>query len=101
MLPAVKREGLPKTVIEAMAYGVATIASRVGGVAEIIEDGVSGMIVPPGTARALAEAIARLHDAPGWREELGQRGKERIRTHFRIEDTIEKTAALYRSLADL
>jgi len=101
VLPAVKREGLPKTVIEAMAYGVATIASRVGGVAEIIEDGVSGIIVPPGDAQALAEAIARLHDAPGLREELGRRGKERIRTHFRIEDTIAKTAALYRSLADL
>lgn len=98
VLPALKREGLPRTVIEAMAYGVASIASAVGGVAEIIEDGVSGIIVPPGDAQALAEAIARLHDDAGLCEALGRRGKERIRTQFRIEDTIEKTAALYQSL---
>ena len=99
VLPAVKREGLPKTVIEAMAYGVATVATRVGGVAELIEDGVSGIIVPPGDARALAEAIARLHETPDLRERLGRCARERIRASFRIEDTIEKTAALYRSLA--
>lgn len=98
VLPALKREGLPKTVIEAMAYGVATIASRVGGVPEIIEDGVSGIIVPPGDARALAAAIARLHDVPGLRAELGRQGTERIRRAFRVEDTIEKTAALYEQL---
>jgi glycosyltransferase involved in cell wall biosynthesis len=100
VLPAIKREGLPKTVIEAMAYGVATIASRVGGVDEIIEDGSSGIIVPPGDARALSEAIGRLHDAPELRAELGRAGKERIRTRFRLEDTIEKMDGLYRSLVE-
>ncbi|NIW24048.1 MAG: glycosyltransferase, partial [Gammaproteobacteria bacterium] len=98
VLPAVTREGLPKTVIEAMAFGVTTIASRVGGVAELIEDGVSGIIVPPGDARALAEAIARLHGDSQLRASLGRRAKERIGTRFRVEDTIDKTAALYRSL---
>lgn len=99
VLPAIKREGLPKTVIEAMASGVATIASRVGGVEELIEDGRSGIIVPPGDVSALAEAIVRLHDEPDLRAELGRHGQERIRTSFRLEDTIEKMAALYRSLA--
>lgn len=99
VLPAIRREGLPKTVIEAMAYGVATIASRVGGVEEIIEDGVSGLIVPPGDVSALTEAISRLQDAPELRAALGRRGRERIGTAFRLEDTIEKTAALYKHLA--
>ncbi len=99
VLPAIRREGLPKTVIEAMAYGVATIASRVGGVDEIIEDGVSGLIVPPGDVHALKEALARLRDDPELRAALGRHGKERIGTAFRVEDTIEKTAALYEHLA--
>jgi len=98
VLPAIKREGLPKTVIEAMAYGVATIASHVGGVAEIIEDGRSGLIVPPGDPQALAAAITRLHDTPKLRADLGRRGKERIRSALPIDDTIAQTASLYRSL---
>ncbi len=100
VLPAIKREGLPKTVIEAMASGVATIATRVGGVAELIEDGVSGVIVPPGDSQALTRAIAQLHDTPSLREALARRGKERIGTHFRLGDTIDKTAELYRSLVE-
>ena len=98
VLPAIKREGLPKTVIEAMAYGVATVATRVGGVAEIIEDGVSGLIVPPGDAEALAEAIRKLYERPELRCELGRRGRERIGAAFRVEDTIAKTAELYEGL---
>lgn len=98
VLPAIKREGLPKTVIEAMAYGVATVATRVGGIPELIEDGVSGLIVPPGDARALGTAIGRLYASSELRTALGARAKERIRTVFRIEDTIAKTAALYRDL---
>jgi glycosyltransferase involved in cell wall biosynthesis len=99
VLPAIKREGLPKTVIEAMAYGVATVATRVGGVDEIIEDGVSGLIVPPGDPQALAEAILWLYERPDLRRELGRCGRERIGTELRIDDTIAKTAELYESLA--
>jgi len=98
VLPAVKREGLPKTVIEAMAYGVATVATRVGGVAEIIEDGVSGLIVPPGNAEALAAAIVKLYERPDLRRELGRSGRARIGAAFRIEDTIGRTAELYEDL---
>jgi glycosyltransferase involved in cell wall biosynthesis len=99
VLPATKREGLPKTVIEAMACGVATVATRVGGVAEIIEDGKSGIIVPPGDPAALAAALRRLHEQPTLRAELGRAGRERIGSALRVEDTIAQTAALYEELA--
>jgi len=98
VLPAVKREGLPKTVIESMAYGVPTIATRVGGVAEIIEDGISGLIVPPGDADALAAAIARLYEQHELRAGIGRRGRERIAAAFRVEETIARTAELYAGL---
>lgn len=99
VLAATRREGLPKTVIESMARGVATVASRVGGVPEIIEDGVSGLIVPPGDAGALAGALADLLEHPERRAALGRAGRERIATALRIEDTISATAALYERLA--
>jgi glycosyltransferase involved in cell wall biosynthesis len=98
VLPALRREGLPKTVIEAMAYGVPTVATRVGGVSELIEDGVSGLIVPPGDARALGAAIRRLTASADLRASLGTQGRERIRTAFRIDATIAKTAAVYGDL---
>ncbi|HSG65054.1 MAG TPA: glycosyltransferase [Gammaproteobacteria bacterium] len=98
VLPAIKREGLPKTVIEAMACGVATVATRVGGVAEIIEDGRNGLIVPPGDPQALAQALLRLHDQPDLRAALGRAGRERIGSALRVEDTIARTAALYEDL---
>lgn len=98
VLPAVKREGLPKTVIESMAYGVATIATRVGGVPEVIEDRLSGIIVPPGDAGALAEAMLALYADPGLRADIARRGRERIGSTLRIEQTIDQTAALYERL---
>jgi len=100
VLPATKREGLPKTVIESMARGVATIASRVGGVPEIIVDGVSGVIVPPGDVASLEHAIARLQRDPELRLRMGAAGRARIATALRLEDTVRLTAALYTDLVD-
>ena len=72
VLPALKREGLPKTVIEAMAYGVPPVVTNVGGSPELVADGVSGLVVPPGDAAALAAraraALRRSRAAePPWR----------------------------------
>jgi glycosyltransferase involved in cell wall biosynthesis len=98
VLPALKREGLPKTVIEAMAYGVPTIVTQVGGSPELVEDNASGVVIPPGDAAALARAILALQRQPEWAQELGRRGRERIAERFSIRATIAQTAALYREL---
>ena len=100
VLPALKREGLPKTVIEAMAYGVPAVVTNVGGSPELVTDGVNGLVVPPADAESLAAAILRLRREPVLAQELGRRGKERIEREFSNRSTIERTAALYRSLVD-
>ena len=64
-------EGLPNVVIEAMAQGTPVIGSRHAGIGEAIADGDNGLLVPPGDAAALAEAIARLIVEPDLRARLG------------------------------
>jgi glycosyltransferase involved in cell wall biosynthesis len=98
VLPALKREGLPKTVIEAMAYGVPPIVTDVGGSPELVVDGSSGLVVPPGDALALAAAITRLYRDPKLRRRLGEQARRRLAEHFYIGDTVEKTLAIYREL---
>lgn len=98
VLPALRREGLPRSIIEAMAYGVTPVVTRTGGNAELVEDGVSGLVVPPGDARALAEAIARLCRDPKLRQKMGASARARIDTHFNARTTVQQTLALYRRL---
>lgn len=98
VLPALRREGLPKTVIEAMAYGVPTIVTNVGGSTELVRDGVHGLVVAPGRPEALAAAILRLERDREFARALGRRGRERIEREFSSRTTIARTAALYREL---
>jgi glycosyltransferase involved in cell wall biosynthesis len=98
VLPSTKREGLSRALIEAMAYGVAPVVTDCGGSPEVVVDGVSGMVVPVRDVAALAAALKRLHDDPELRHRIGAAARERIRSDFRIEDTIAKTLALYRNL---
>lgn len=100
VLPALRREGLPKVIIEAMAYGVPPVVTNSGGSPELIEDKKSGLIVPPGDAPAIAEAIQSLFHDPALCQNLGRNARERIGSCFRIEDTILKTKALYDALLD-
>lgn len=98
VLPSTRREGLARSLIEAMAYGVAPVVTDCGGSPELVQDGVCGLVVPVADAPALARAIRTLHDDPDRRARLGAAARERIRNDFRIEDTIARTLALYRSL---
>ena len=98
VLPSIKREGLPRSVIEAMACMTPPVVTDIGGSPELVVEGVSGLIVPARDAAAIARAVARLYDDPGLRSRLGAAARERIRTHFRIQDTIDKTERLYRDL---
>lgn len=100
VLPALRREGLPKAVIEAMAYGVAPIVTDSGGSPELVKHNESGLVVPPGNAKAIAEAIIRLYENPALRQKIGGNAKARIAADFRIEDTIEKTYELYNILLE-
>ncbi|MGD8323897.1 MAG: glycosyltransferase family 4 protein [Gammaproteobacteria bacterium] len=98
VLPTLRREGLPKTVIEAMVAGVAPIVTNVGGSPELVEHGRSGLVVPPGDAQALADAIMKLYREPALRRRLGEAARQRIATEFRSDVTVARTLALYHEL---
>ncbi len=88
-------EGLPLTLLEAMVRARPVIASAVGGVPEVVEDGVSGMLVPPGRPEALATALEQLHRHPRAAEGLGRAAAERVRTDFTWKRVVERFEAVY------
>tara|TARA_R110000782_G_scaffold24001_5_gene62292 strand:- start:207 stop:1316 length:1110 start_codon:yes stop_codon:yes gene_type:complete len=97
-LPSTKREGLPRSVIEAMAYRVPPVVTDSGGSPELIVDGVSGFKVPPKNAAAIARKIEQLYRDPALRQRMGEAARDRIGRDFRNEDTVRKTIALYEEL---
>jgi len=99
-MPSVEREGLPRAVIEAMAQHVPAIVSNVGGMPELVEDGVSGLVVPPRDHIALAKAITKLASDREHSKALGQAARERIETAFNIDATIDKIEILFQSVVE-
>jgi glycosyltransferase involved in cell wall biosynthesis len=71
-------EGLPVALLEAMAYGKPIVATRVGGIPDVLADGTEGMLVPPGDVTALADAVATLVGDPDRAWRLGRAAKERV-----------------------
>lgn len=98
VLPSKVREGLPRAVIEAMAYGVAPVVTRVGGMPELVEDGISGLVVAPNSTRELASAIERLYRDRELSRSLGNAARERITRDFHTSQTVHETGELYKAL---
>jgi glycosyltransferase involved in cell wall biosynthesis len=98
-MPSVAREGLPRAVVEAMSQGVPVVASRVGGLPEVVADGRTGLIVPPRDARALAEALRRLRGDAAFRAALGAAGRVRVEEDFHVGRSIAAFEALFRRLS--
>ena len=99
VLPS-KAEGLPNAVLEYLAAGLPAIASNVGGNAEVIQDGVSGLLVPPGDSGALAQALLNVLRDPDLARRLGSGGQEHVRKNFSFERMIEQVDDLYTELLD-
>jgi len=91
-------EGLPLAIIEAMMAGLPVVATRVGGVPELVDDGVTGLIVPPGDSDALASALKRLMGDPELRRRMGQAGRERALRYFAEDRMTSETEKLYEDL---
>ena len=91
-------EGLGVAVLEAMAAGKPVIASRVGGLPELVADRVTGLLVAPKNTEGLAQAIARLAGEKSLAREMGKRGAERARASFSLEQMAAKNEAYYYEL---
>jgi len=81
--------------LEAMACGTAVVASRTGGIPEVVADGVTGLLVPPDDVDALAAALNELIRDPARAEAMGQAGRERAVTEFSWASVATQTAELY------
>jgi glycosyltransferase involved in cell wall biosynthesis len=89
------RESFGLVAIEAMAMKVPVIASRIGGLEEIVAHEKTGLLVTPSDPMALAEAIRKLADNPAIRRRMGEAGRRRVVDNFGIETTVRETEGLY------
>jgi glycosyltransferase involved in cell wall biosynthesis len=93
-------EGLPLAVIEAMMSGVPVVASNVGGVAEAVQHGATGLLVPPGDAGALSDALRALLDDAERRREYGEAGRQRALAHFTEARMVADIDRIYTRVLD-
>jgi glycogen(starch) synthase len=101
VVPTLNYESFSYTCAEAMAAGLALVASRIGGIPETLEDGVSGILVTPGDSQALASALIRvLEDAP-LRARLGHAGLMKAGSDFAANKVAKQTSRVYASVAAL
>ena len=93
--PDGRREGIPVALMEAMASGLPVVSSDISGIPELVEPGVSGLLVPSGDPLALADALERLANDPGLRERMGREGRRRILTEFDLESNTRRLLNLF------
>ena len=91
-------EGLGLGTIEAMAAGLSVVSTTAGGTPEVVEDAVTGVLVPPGKAAQLTEALLRLAKDPALRRRMGEAGRARAIERFTEERMLEGTAEVYREV---
>ncbi len=91
-------EALGMSAVEAQACGLPAVASRTGGVPDIVEDGVTGILVPPGEVEPLAAGLRRLIEDPALRSRYADAARRRTEAKFALETTVSRYADLFRSL---
>lgn len=92
------REGLPKSLLEAASCGRPIVTTNVPGCREVVRDGDNGILVEVRNAAALADALAKLLANPELRQQMGQRGRERVLSEFSQEKIVAQVLALYREI---
>ena len=98
VLPSLRREGLPRGIIEAMIGGAVPIVTDSGGSPELVVEGQSGFVVPPGESQPITDRILTLYNDRELHQRMSVAAQERIRNHFTVEETARQTIELYRQL---
>ncbi|MGF1685279.1 glycosyltransferase family 4 protein [Photobacterium japonica] len=96
--PSISGEGLPKTIIEAMAMEKPSVVTTTGGSKELVANNVSGYVVETNSASALADKIALLANDASLRQQMGQAAKQRLQEHFSIQSTTRQQLAFFASI---
>jgi glycosyltransferase involved in cell wall biosynthesis len=91
-------EGVPRALIEAMAYGRATVGTDVGGIPEAVEHGTTGLLVPPSDAPALAKAVIEILGSPELRRQMGECGRGLAQVRFGQRQLVAGTLTLYEQI---
>ncbi len=93
-------EGLGLVFLEAMATSLPVLSTRVSAIPEVVEEGVTGRLVPPADEEALARAMVELHADPEERERLGRAGAERVALSFGLDRMVDQTLGVYAELTE-
>jgi len=89
------RDGIPNVLLEAMAMQLPVVSTTLSGIPELVEDGINGLLVPPGDERALAAALARLLTDANLRMRLGKHGREKVARMFDLSRNVGQLIALF------
>ena len=98
VLPSVRDEDFPNVILEAMSLAKPVIATRLAGIPEQVEDGVTGLLTAPGDAEQLAQAIARLVADPTGRRAMGQAARQRFASRFASDIALDNYLRLYQEM---
>lgn len=91
-------EAMPLSLLEAMAMGLPVVASKVGGVPEIVQDGVTGFLTAPGDEKDLADKTIKLLRSSGLRKAMGESGRETVKSKFDVDVMARRVTELYRAV---
>ena len=91
-------EGMPVTIIESLASAVPVVATAVGGVPDLVRDGINGILTPPRDSQAIARASITLLQDPGRRARMGASGRESVIPEHEVETLVGRMTRLYLSL---
>ncbi len=95
VLPSTAHEGIPQTLLQAMAMGKPVIGTRVGGIPEIVKNGETGYLIPPQSADDLARAVDHLLKSPDWMREFGQKASDYVKHHHSVDHMIQQIEKIY------
>ena len=98
VLPSWGEEGVPQAILQAMACAIPVVSTTVGAIGEAVDNGVTGLIVPPRDVAALGSAMARLRDDPALRARLGSAGRIRALRDFGIDRMLDRMEAVFRAV---
>jgi len=94
-------EGMGRVLVEAMAMGKPVVASRVGGIPDLVEHGVNGYLIRPGDVKGLEHAVFKILDDPSLARRMGREGRKRISDRFSAATMVESIERVYRELLSI